>query len=881
MRFPPLLIVWLILSALGLLQDSAAQTFQLDLRDTPLPEALALYSGQTGIDLVFAQRLVEGRIATCQYTGDDPAAALACLLQDTGLQAEAVSRRQYVLVATPAQPPVKTLLPIRTTLAGFVVDEETGEVLPGAHVYLPGRRVGTVTNEAGYFALPALQGALHLLQVSYVGYSTVDILLDAGTRPTTIRLTPKAVFSAGVIIEEDRDERSDLTVMPGVVTTPVQELEQFPISLGGQDLFQALMWTPGVQRSGEVRGGLVVRGGGPDQNLYLLDGAPIYHPWHAFSLISTFQTETFKEIKLYRGAFPAEHGSRLTSVLDAELKDGSRAGPRVVNAVNVLNGRFLIESPITPTSSFMLSGRSSYLDKLIGREHAVADDLGRRDTLRTGYYFYDWSAKLTFRSGTRSRLSFSYYNGRDDLDLRLPFDVSLDFASWLRPADLFFEVDQRWGNQLYSVRYQYLYSRRVFLTVAAYQSSYGAREGAFIQPTSTASVTSDYRVRLDDLGLKIDVDYYLSLAHQIRAGVQVVDHRFQSSLDALLERSPGVVEAVDERSRLRALEMVGYVQDSWQPSPRWKVQPGVRASFFSGGRYLRLSPRLSVQYAVHPEWLVVRAAAGTQVQYLQQLRDRYSYLFDLVSSRWVPAGDQVHPSRSGQVSLGVESRPKANFSLTADLYVRGARNVLIPRDAFQTKDGLESPGIDVGTLLGQYTTGFERAYGLELGAHLVQGPWQTWLSYAGARSLNRAEDLEEPHYSPTRFDVPRAFTGIVQRSGARWQVTLATILRSGYPETVPVARYSIGGPLDDTPVNYLYRPDINNGRLSPYFRVDATVGYRFEWIGAQWTAQLQVYNLTNRRNVVGRYYDPAQPIVTANERRGLPLLPLFELEMEL
>gem|GEM_PF-284983 len=851
-----------------------AQSIHVDAEAAPLAETLSALSAQTGVDVVFSQRLVTGRTATCRYDGADALDALRCVLHGTGLDVQRVRDRQYVLVlgaATVAQKPLVR----RGTLSGFVVDGETGEVLPGAHVLLTDRAMGTTTNEAGYFALPAYSIDAHRVRVSFLGYQTLDTLLVMRTMAATLSLRSTTLTTGGLVVEAPRDDLAERAGEPGLVAVPVSRLEKLPASLGGQDLFQALEWMPGIERSGEVTGGLLVRGSGPDENLYLLDGAPIYHPWHAFSLISTFQTDTFKDIRFYKGSFPAEHGGRLSSVLDAELKDGSRSTPRLVTAINPLNARFVIESPITRNSSFMISGRRSYIDKIIGRKHPVEDERGRRDTLRTGYYFYDWSAKLTVRTGPKSRFSASYYNGRDVLDLRLPFDLSLDFASWLRPAGLFFEVGQRWGNTLYSLRYQYLFSPRLFLTVTGYDSRYDASENTFVQPTSSASVTSAYGVNLHDLGVKIDLDYYRSLKHQIRGGVRVINHRFRSSLDALIERSPGAVEALVQKSRLHSGEVVSYVQDVWQPAPRWRIEPGLRFSAFSSGAYSRLNPRLSVQFIVDPAYLVLNASVSTQSQFVHRLRDRFSFLYDLVSSRWIPSSETVRPAQGEQVSVGLESHPRPGVTITAEAYLRGARDVLLPLDEFQTKDGLEGPGIEVGTLLSQYVTGRERSYGVETGATVARGPWQMQFGYVAGRSLNRAPSLGEDRYRPARYDAPHTFRGSVQRQGRRWQFGLAGQWRSGYPITVPVARYALGGPLQDEPVRYLYRPRINNGRLPNYLRLDVTVGYRFGWVGGRWNAQIHLYNALNRRNVIGRFFDPEQEIVRGQDRHGLPILPLF------
>jgi hypothetical protein len=568
-------------------------------------------------------------------------------------------------------------------------------------------------------------------------------------------------------------------------------------------------------------------------------------------------------------------------VLDAELRDGSLTEPRAVAAINMLNARLLIESPISGNSSFMVSWRRSFIDRIIGELHPVEDERGRRDTLRTGYYFYDWSAKLSFRPTQRSHLSFSYYKGRDVLDLRLPFDLSRDFSSWLRPADLFFEVGQNWSNRLYNVRYQYLYSSRFFLTMTAYDSSYEAAEGTLVQPTTTASVMSSYDIQLRDLGLKVDADYFASLSHNVRAGLQAVNRTFQSGLDAIVQHTPALVDSQAQRSNIEAVELVAYLQDTWKPSPRWQIQPGLRLSYFGSGRFTRLSPRLSVQYAVHPRNLVFRAAVGTQVQYIQRLRDRFSFLYDLVSSRWVPASSLVDPSWSLQVTAGAESRLRPWLVLDAGVYWRGARRVLLPRDEFQQKEGIDGPGIEVGTLLGQYTLGREKAYGLELGARIERGKWTALVSYTGSRAFNRAPDLGEDRFRPARYDVPRVLQGVVRRAGARWTYGLSSIFRSGYPLTVPEGRYALGSPLEKEPVLYLFRPQVNNGRLPPYLRIDVTAEYTFTLLSARWQAQLALYNVINRRNVVGRIYDPAPTFVRTDDRLGLPLLPLLELKMTL
>jgi len=879
-----LLVSILLVGGLLLFGNDVAQaqsSIRIDVDEVSLRAALTTVRAQTGLDLVYAERLVDDRTVSCTYSGSEREAALECVLEGTGLQAERVRRRQYVIVSA-EQPSEQAGSDRRVSLSGYVRDGETDERLPGAHVYLTSLEAGTTTNPDGYFVLSSLPAGPYDVRVSYLGYETLDTTLTAGGKPAQIILPPATIESDEVLVESGSTSAERGSQLPGMTAVALDRLDRLP-SFTEPDLFQALQWMPGIRKSRAFSGGLSVRGADSDQNLYLLDGAPVYHPWHAFSLISTFQTGTLKNTNLYRGGFPVEYGGRLSAVVDAQMKDGSRKQPTAVAELGVLSGRFRIEAPLGSNTSLMLSGRRSYVDKLIGRTHPVTDETGRQDTLRTGYYFYDTSAKLAHRFNDAHRLTVSLYNGRDDLDLRLPFDLSLDFDSWLRPADLFFEVRQRWRNRVVSARHQYLSGDNLFLTTTAYYSGYQAQEGAFVQPTTTASLTSDYSVQLYDTGLKVDGNYHHSVSHELGAGLKVSTLQFESTLDSEIKRAAGVVQQRQQVSIVRAVEVSGYLQDVWNPTPEWTVQSGLRGSYFSGGDHVRVTPRLSTRYTVHPRWLVLRGSAGMHVQYLHRLRDRHSLAYDLVSSRWIPASNRVQPATGVQFGVGVRSRIRSGLTLKLDAYLRGTRDLLVPVDAFEEKDDIEGPGIDVGALLGQYTPGQERSVGAELNTEYSRGPWRARLGLGTGRTFIRAPGRVQSglQWRPSDLDVPLSVQGALSWDRGSWSATIATEWRSGYPISVPVARYQVGDPVDGEPVTYLNRPQVNNDRLTPYFRMDLILDYSFRFLSADWTATLNLFNATDRDNELSRTYEPELDGVTVNSQRGLPILPLVKLEMRL
>jgi outer membrane receptor protein involved in Fe transport len=348
-----------------------------------------------------------------------------------------------------------------------------------------------------------------------------------------------------------------------------------------------------------------------------------------------------------------------------------------------------------------------------------------------------------------------------------------------------------------------------------------------------------------------------------------------------LQRSRGTVTRQAQESRLNDVKIAGYVQDTWTPTPEWTVEPGVRGSYFSGGEYAHLMPRLNAQYVAHPRWLVLEGSAGVHVQYLHRLRDRYSLAYDLVSSRWIPSSDRVRPALGGQVGLGTQTQLRPGWTLEFDAYARETRHTLVPADFFQEKEGIEGPGIEVGALLGQYRTGTERAFGLELSTIFEAPPWRGRFVMSAGRTFIQAAAQSGRRWRPSGLDVPVSVRTTLGWEGGAWSATVAAELRSGYPATVPVARYRLGDPTETDPTAYLYRPQVNNGRLPPYLRVDLTVSYQFQLPSAGWTATVEVFNATDRNNILDQTYQPRDTGVNIDRQRGLPILPLLELEMEL
>ncbi len=859
--------------------NTYSQEISVDISSEPLAPTLDVFAATYRIDIVYAQRQVEGRIVTCSYQGNNILAALECILSDQNLYIAQLRRRQFVLVSGEKSQNADQIL--LGTLHGFVSDGLSRETLPGAHVYLPELSIGAVTNEAGYYAIPSIPLGQHQVRISFLGFSPLDTLLDTSRQPNNIRLDRQILESMTILINSDRRERFE--VEPGVRQIPMEQISKLPGFPGEADLLQSLRWFPSIQRVRTNQGGLVIRGGEPDQIQYLIDGVPVYHMWHVGGLLSVYQSEAFKDVRLYRGSFPAEHGGRLSGVLDAELKDGALDRIRGVAGLGLISGRLFVEGPITEKLSFMLSGRRSYLDQIIGRRHPV-DNGTKQDTMRTIVYLYDVGAKVAWRPSPQRRLTLGVYGSADVLDIRLPVNLSLANASssllplsgWLRPSDLVVEFDTRWNNYLISARYQYLYTDQLFFTTTAYGTSYRADERIFLQSAATSTVNSEYGVDILDIGVKLDMDYYFSYMHHIRAGISIVQREFTSDLDALILQTNLITQSATERSTLDNTEIVLYAQDTWKPNSKLQVQPGIRISQLRGGNNLRFSPRLGIRYDLDP--IILRMTAGVNVQYLHQVRDRYSVLYDLISYRWVPASRSVDPSNSYHFSLGGSVSMGSFFTADMDMYIHLTRGLLLPQNETQDKENLLGPGIGLGAILGQYTRGQAQAHGLEFNLQYTRPPANIWVSYTVSRSRSRAPELGETTLRPSRYDVPHRLQVVLQRTTRRWTYGVSGQWRSGYPITIPAARYAVGDPLSQEPEGFLHFPKINNGRLPIYMNYGLQGAYQFKMRNISLQLKLEVNNLTFRRNITGRIFDPKIPeSVAISSRYGFPAYPLLEI----
>ncbi|MEM6782668.1 MAG: TonB-dependent receptor [Bacteroidota bacterium] len=825
----------------------------------PLRQALDELAQQASIDLVYADRLVDGFVTDGGWAGDDAEAGLAALLADTGLRAERVRRGQYVLIALPPGTDEEDdPAALRGTLEGSVVDAETGETLPGAHVFLEDLGLGAITTATGDFAVPNLPTGEYRVRVSYVGYRTVALALsvfpESPALPIAIRLRPQPFETTSVVVETGLEPEA----VPGATAVRPEEAV-LPSFLGEGDLLAVLSFLPGVERAAEAGGEMVVRGAESHYNRYLLDGVPLIHPWHTFGFFSAYQPEALKRVQLFKGSLPAQYGGALSSVLVAETKDGLGGQPRGLAALSPVALRAVAEVPLAANVGLTASARRSYLDLLLapslrptGTLALTPTDVDTDAETDFGYAFYDMHAKLSWRPSRWHRLAVTAYAGGDRLGANT---LLRDLLSDPVDPDAEAEVSYRWGNLLLSGRYDYLYGRTFFVSTTAYHTAYRTREDALAEDVEGDAfdpplLDSAYRVRFAETGLRSDVDYFVSLAHQVRAGFEASYRIFDSNLDELVSQR-GTLDRTSQASRVTAVEAVAYAEDRWQVSRRWQLRPGMRLGVYGPDGDVFLSPRFYARYAREQQGYFVQAGLSRQVQTLHRLRDRYAAGYDLAANRWLPAGGTVDPATGWQLALGAGWRPVPRLSLALDAYARRFNDVLLPLNAGPTTDP-ERRRIDAGVLVEDYVAGVQRSAGVELAVQVEREAWDVGLSYALSRTEERPQG--EDDWEPGRYDLPHSAQVLLRRQTSRWSVAVTGTARSGFP----VAERVEAGP----------------SRLPTYLRLDVAASVRFPLLKLRWSAQAQIYNLTARRNVVDLRTDADGSLLDVE---GLGLVPMLTL----
>ncbi|KPK82659.1 MAG: hypothetical protein AMS27_14385 [Bacteroides sp. SM23_62_1] len=741
------------------------------------------------------------------------------------------------------------------TASGFIEDMETGERLIGATLFEYHSQKGTVSNNYGFFSLTTTEGEV-ILMVSYVGYQPESLkFILAKDTSLVIRLIPGAEIEEVSITSQNlkREINSSVISMNKITISSINNL---PTLLGEGDIMKTMQFLPGIQFGSEASSGLVVRGGSPEQNLILLDGAPIYNSNHAFGLFSVFNSDAIKNLSLIKGGFPARYGGRLSSVIDVRMKEGNTKEYHGSLNVGTIASKFTLEGPIIKEkSSFIISARRTYVDLLLPRSFKEESDI-------PGFWFFDFNSKINHQLTKKDRLYLSFYMGKDR------FTEEERFKS----NDGSYRDDENsmadWGNRTSLLRWNHLFNSRLFSNLSVFFSTYGL----------TIDINEDeksdnyfkyqahiYNSGIKDISMQLDFDYYPVATHELKFGTNYIYHTFNPGelrkitteyydVDGVKTYPPsGNIDDISRNDPIYAHEFRAFMEDDFTFSGKFNTNIGIHYSGFlvDGQYYHSLEPRISASYPV-TENMAVKGAYSRMKQYIHLLTHSG---MGLPTDLWLPVTPLVKPQYSNQYTTGMVYVINDIYKLNIEGYYKSLHQI------YEYSEGTDYLAAN-NTWENNIEMGSGRSYGIEfmLGKHV--GKLGGWISYTYSKTDREFEEINNGKPFPYKYDrTHQANTVIKYTINSHLSVNACWIYATGMAYSLATQKYSSLFNLYtwNAPYNPSENIDVykerNNARMPDYHRLDISVIYHNKGEKMGHTVNFSIYNTYGRFNPYLIYWD--------------------------
>lgn len=806
----------------------------IEFSDNTIVEALDMISRLHEARFTYSRDYLPEKRITMRFSNERIGRILERILSGTGL-GFALQKDRIVIYPLRQEELSQLPPPPRFTLSGYVRDAGTGEELIGSAVFVDELSAGTTTNAYGFYSLTLPDGRYHV-QVSYLGYERKDTLLSLDrSRQVNIDMKPSVQELQQVIVTFSKEDQVKAAGGVEAAAMSAAEINELPALFGEQDVMQAVELLPGVLSTGATGGDISVRGSASDQNLILLDEAPVYNISHLLGIFSVFNTDALKHVSLFKDAIPTEYHGRLASVLDIRMDEGSDKGFGLSGGIGLIASRLKMEGKIDGgNGSYMIAGRRTYLDLLI---KAALGDL----TSRNGLFFSDLNGKANYRLGEKNRLFLSGYLGRDVLRFNASNDIN-------------------WGNSTATLRWNHLSSDKLFVNTSFIFSDY-----QFSSLTNLASALEDseennfsIQTRIKDLLLKTQFQYYPDPRHTFKFGGGISFHQFVPA-KVTEEQNPDLLRETDRRNALAAN---AFATHNWQVNDRLSLNYGLHLSnfavlgtgdyvytydeqgnradstYFSNGKlirnYFRPEPRLAATWLAGKRSRLTASYSRTH-QYVQRISSAFA---NNPANIWLPGSRRIKPQRADQWSLTFSNEfGKKNFEFSVGAYFKKmARQI-------NFRDGAILGFIprDVESLL---VFGEVEAAGLEWLLRKKEGRFRGWLSYTLSSSKGRFPDIDEGRPFPTEFDRTHDLAVIaIYDTGRKSTLAAKWIYTTGLPVTLPAGKYRIGDQVID------YYDGRNSYRLDDHHRLDLSLTlFRGGKRDRQASWNFAVYNFFGRRN---------------------------------
>jgi hypothetical protein len=731
----------------------------------------------------------------------------------------------------------------RFSLNGYVKDSLSGETIIGATVSINGQSKGVTSNQYGFYSI-TLEPGTYSISVSHVSYLGRSITINlAGNQSFNFEMLSKSTFNNEVIVYSKRRDANVKNAQMGKVDLSMTQIRNIPAFMGEVDLLKAIQLIPGVRNAGEGNAGFYVRGGGPDQNLILLDDAVVYNTGHLFGFFSIFNSDAIKNVSLIKGGMPAQYGGRLSSVVDVAMKDGNINKLQMDGGIGLIASRFSIQGPLKKNkASFIISARRTYAD-------AIAKPFIKKSSAfyGSGYFFYDLNAKVNYRFSEKDRLYASGYFGRD------VFDFNNTKHS--------FKTNIPWGNSTATMRWNHVFNRRMFSNTTLLFNDYKFKFSA-VQQNFEIGLSSGIR----DGSIKTDLDYYPLPNHKLKFGGLFTYHKFIPNV--VSGRQDSIIFKPNNEGTKYAAETAIYLQDDWEIGEKWKINYGLRwSSFTQIGPYIKfvrdangnkldstvykdfepvktyggLEPRITIRYAINDE-TSVKAAATRNLQYIHLVSNAGT---TLPTDLWVPSTYIVKPQISWLYSAGVFKNFTDNkYETSVELYYKDMRNQIEYQEGYTPS--LNDPE-------NEFVFGKGWSYGAEFFVNKTKGRFTGWVGYTLSWTWRRFTQLNDGEKYPTKYDRRHDLSIVANyEKNQKWKFGAVFVYGTGNAITLPERFYIINGVLTQE------YSRLNQYRMKAYHRIDLSATFtptpkKIHKVTSYWI--FSIYNLYSRLNPYFIYFN--------------------------
>ncbi len=737
--------------------------------------------------------------------------------------------------------------PTRFTISGYVKDGTNGESLLAASVYVVELGKGTNTNEYGFYSM-SLPADTYTIRISYVGFGLKEqkVILDKDVKLNVEMGTSSIETQEVVITGERKGENVESTDM-GKQEVKIEQAKALPALLGEVDILKTLQLLPGIQSAGEGNSGFYVRGGGPDQNLVLLDDAVVYNTGHLFGFFSVFNSDAIKNTTVVKGGMPANYGGRISSVVDVQMKEGNMKRWNVEGGIGLISSRLTVQGPIKKDKcSFIVSARRTYIDLLL---KPILPKIGDGSFAGNEYYFYDINAKINYRISDKDRLYLSGYFGRDVFNFQDPGGN--------------FKLNFPWGNTTATLRHNHVFNDRLFLNTMFIYNDFG-----FTAKTGYQNVSFSLNSSVREFTAKMDFDYSPKLGHMMQFGWQYNFHIFTPYQAS--GRSDTTEFKTTNQAKKYAHETSVYFLDDFDATDWLKINIGLRASLFNfmgpfskiafaNGQatdtlnykpgeniatYWGIEPRLAMRFKVDSK-SSIKAGITYNKQYVHLVSSSTTTLpIDL----WVPSTAAVKPQIGLQASVGYFRNFKDDMIETSvEVYYKHLWN--------QIEYGESAVGnitVDVEDL---FTYGKGWSYGAEFFVKKAKGKWTGWIGYTLAWTWRQFPDINDGKTFLAKYDRRHDLSIVnMYEINKHWKISATFVFSSGQRTTLPQSFF-----LNEGQPHFVYGPR-NWYQLPAYHRLD--LGFTYTIIPKKKRKldfysdiTVSIYNAYNRMNPYFVYID--------------------------